>query len=163
MRSCFSRAASVACALTTGFLSTVVIDGGRFEIERVLDQFERRVTVRAPIGRVGGRAFALPNSPLICHAPSAWMWPISTPDGMLSNSLVNCCTSSGGNQDAPSRTSISVAGKVCWLDGFQRLDIFGKARVGTLTPHPRRQVSRARCRRDTGRRFPIGSFADSEK
>ena len=39
------------------------------------------------------------------------MWPTSTPDGTPSNSWTNCCTSSGGSQDAPSRTSISVAGK----------------------------------------------------
>ena len=43
-----------------GLLVHRVINRGRFEIERVLNQFERRVTVRAPIGRVGGRAFRLP-------------------------------------------------------------------------------------------------------
>ena len=37
-----------------------VIDRGRFEIERVFNQFERRVTVGAPIRRVRGCAFRLP-------------------------------------------------------------------------------------------------------
>ncbi len=45
-----------------GFLVHRVIDRGRFEIERVLNQFERRVTVGAPIGRVGGCASSPPNS-----------------------------------------------------------------------------------------------------
>ena len=60
MCSCFSRAASVACALTTGFLVHIIINGRRFEIQRFLDEFEAGVTVRSPIGRVGGRPFRLP-------------------------------------------------------------------------------------------------------
>ncbi len=58
------------------------------------------------------------------------MWPISTPDGMLSNSLVNCCTSSGGNQAAP-KPHVNFRGRqIRRLNGFQRLDVLGKARVG---------------------------------
>jgi hypothetical protein len=37
-----------------------VIHGGRFEIERVLNQFQTGVAVCAPIRRVGGRAACLP-------------------------------------------------------------------------------------------------------
>ena len=43
-----------------GLLVHIIINGGRFEIERFLDEFEAGVTVRSPIGRVGGRPFRLP-------------------------------------------------------------------------------------------------------
>ena len=43
-----------------GFLVHIIINGGRFEIERFLDEFEAGITVRPPIGRVRGRAFRLP-------------------------------------------------------------------------------------------------------
>ena len=38
----------------------IIIDSRRFKIERFLDKFEGGVTVRSPIGRVGGRPFRLP-------------------------------------------------------------------------------------------------------
>ena len=43
-----------------GFLVHIIINGGRFEIERFLDEFKGGITVRPPIGRVGGRTFRLP-------------------------------------------------------------------------------------------------------
>ena len=52
-----------------------------------------------------------------CHAA---MWPTSTPDGTPSNPWTKSCTSEGGNQDAPSRTSISVAGKTAGCTDFIR-------------------------------------------
>lgn len=45
-----------------------VVDRGRLEVKGILDEFERRVTVCAPIGRVGGRS---PGFPIPREMPSA--------------------------------------------------------------------------------------------
>ena len=112
-----------------GFLVHRVIDRGRFKIERVFNQFQRRVTVSAPIRRVRGCAACLP---IRIDVPRTEGVDVPDLDARRDvEQFVRELLHVFGWQPGCAQPHVNFGrGQVRWLDRFQRLDVLGKARVG---------------------------------
>ena len=106
-----------------------IIDRGCFEIEGVFNQFEAGVTVSAPIGRVGGRAFRLP---IRVDMPGSERVDVADfHAGRNVEQYIREVLHVPWRQPRRAKTNVNFRGReVCRLDGFQCLDILGKTRVG---------------------------------
>ena len=112
-----------------GFFVHDVVHGGRFEVQRVLDEFEAGVAVGAPIGRVGGCPLRLPIGVDVPGAECVDVpnvhagWNVQQFMGELLYVL----------RRQPGRAEPHVnfrGGEVRRLHRLQRLDVFKKTRVG---------------------------------
>ena len=112
-----------------GFFVHRVIDGGRFEIERVLDQFEAGVAVGAPIRRVGGCAACLPIG---VDVPGAERVDVPNFDaGRNVEQFVDELLHVFRRQPGSAEPHVNFRRRQIFrLHRFQRLDVFKKARVG---------------------------------
>jgi hypothetical protein len=112
-----------------GFLVHIIINGGRFEIERFLDEFEGGIAVRSPIGRVGGRPFRLPIARDVPRAERMDVADLNTRRN--AEQSVDEMLHVRGRQPGRAQPHVnSGGGQIRWLHRFQRLDILAEADIG---------------------------------
>jgi len=105
-----------------------VVDRRRFEVQGIFNEFKRRVTVRAPIGRVGGRS---PGFPIPREMPSAECMDMADLHAggdveQLLGELLHVL----GWQPGSAQPHVNLRGiQISRLHRLQSLDVFEEARV----------------------------------
>ncbi len=117
----------------------VIINGGRFEVQRFLDEFEGGITVRSPIGCVRGRPFRLPIGGDVPRAEGVDVADLNTRRN--AEQSVDEILHVRRRQPGCSKAHVNLGGgQILRLHRFQRLDIFMETDIGNTGRVRRNQL-----------------------